>query len=125
MTTDDELEERLRARLQDHFEGAVAHHATPPFEAMLANANASAKPRVRRWRYAAIGAIAASLAATVLVQLWPAQPDPESLLIAELSATTYWTAPSDRWPIRRSTVYLGLPQIDDINDESFEVQRWF
>jgi hypothetical protein len=60
-----------------------------------------------------------------LVDLWLPCPDPESALIAELSATTYWTAPSDRWPTTRSTDYLGLPQFDDLNSEPSEVQTWF
>ncbi len=125
MTADDELDERLRARLRDHFESAVAHHAAPPFETMFANAEAAARLRASRWRYAAVGAIAASLVAAVLVELRPSKADSELALIAELSATTYWTAPSDRWPTTRSTAYLGLPHFDDINDESFEVQTWF
>ncbi len=124
MTADDELDERKRARLRDHFEAAAAHHTAPPFETMLASAEAAAAPRIHRWRYLA-GAIAASLAAVALVELWLPSPDPESALIAELSATTYWTAPSDRWPTTRATDYLGLPQFDDLNNEPSEVQTWF
>jgi hypothetical protein len=125
MTADDELDERLRARLRDHFEAAAAQHTAPPFETMLASAETGAAPRTHRWRYLAAGAIAASLAAVALVELWLPSPDPESALIAELSATTYWTAPSDRWPTTRSTDYLGLPQFDDLNNEPSEVQTWF
>ncbi len=89
MTADDELDERQRARLRGHFEAAAAHHTAPPFETMLASAEAAAAPRTHRWRYVAAGAIAASLAAVALVELWLPSPDPESALIAELSATTY------------------------------------
>jgi hypothetical protein len=125
MTADDQLDERLRARLRDHFESAAAQHAAPPFETMLANAEAAAGPRVRLWRYIAAGAIAASLAAVVFVESRLPDPDSESALIAELSATTYWTAPSDRWSTTPSTVYFGLPQFDDLNNEPSEVQTWF
>ncbi len=121
MTADDELDASLRARIRRHFDRAAAAHAAPAFDAMLAAAESAASQPRRRWAVVA-GALAASLAVAIALQL---RPDADAPLIAELSATTYWTAPSDRWPMARSADYLGLPRFDDMNTELDEVQGWF
>lgn len=122
MTADDEFDEHLRARVRDHFERAAAAHAVPAFDAMLAEAESGARSSPNRRRWAIVGALAASLAVAVALQL---KPEADAPLIAELSATTHWTAPSDRWPTTRSADYLGLPRFDDMNTDVNEVPTWF
>ncbi len=123
MTADDELDARLRRRVRDHFDRAATTHTEPAFEAMLTEAESGARGshKRRRWMVGA-GALAASLAVAVVLQL---RPDADAPLIAELSATTYWMAPSDRWPVAPPADYLGLPQFNDMNTELDEVQTWF
>ena len=118
----------LDARLRDHFNAAARRHPTPEFDAMLRAAQLQARaPQSRRWQIVAAGAVAAATLAALLVELRPASPrSDDALLIAQLSATTYWTAPSDRWlTTTRSVDYLGLPQFDDMTDPTQETQRWF
>jgi hypothetical protein len=131
MTVDDELDPRVRARLRDHFDRAVAVRAIPDFDAMLAAAESAARPAHHRRWIALSGALAASLAVVML--LWGLrQPDLDAPLVAELSSTTHWIAPSDHWPTPRSS-YLGLPRFDgmnnetnsDMNSDTDEVQTWF
>lgn len=123
MTADDEFDERLRPRVRDHFDRAAAAHTAPAFDAMLAAAESGGRGKDgrRRWMVVA-GAVAAPLAVAVVPQL---RPDADAPLIAQLTATTYWIAPSDRWPVVRTADYFGLPQFDDMNTELDEVQTWF
>ena len=118
----------LDARLREHFNVVARRHPAPEFDAMLRAAQLQARaPQSRRWRIVAAGAVAAAILAALLVELRPASPrSDDALLIAQLSATTYWTAPSDRWlGTNQSVDYLGLPQFDDMTDPMQEMQRWF
>jgi hypothetical protein len=67
--------------------------------------------------------LAASLVAAIGLALRPAVTiDGDASLIAELSATTYWTAPSDRWLGAATRAdYLGLPRFEQLE----EVPKWF
>ena len=86
---------------------------------------APAESRTHRWRVAVAGALAASLAAVVVFETRPPHESGDELLVAELSATTRWTAPSDRWPTPQSVDYLGLPRFEDMTAQPQEVQAWF
>jgi hypothetical protein len=118
----------LDARLRDHFSAAAGRYPAPEFDAMLRAAQLQARaPQSRRWQIGAAGAVAAAVLAVLLLELRPPSPrSDDALLIAQLSATTYWTAPSDRWLVTNQSVdYLGLPQFDDMTDPMQEMQRWF
>jgi hypothetical protein len=121
-------DEELDARVRAHFEAATRQHAVPDFATTFGAAESQARaPQPRRWRIVAAGALAASLAAAVLFELRPTrQPGDDAQLIAELSATTLWTAPSDRWlGTTQSVDYLGLPRFEDMTVQTQEMQTWF
>ena len=115
-----ELDERIRRQF-----AAAAKHPAPDFETMLARASQAPfhAPAYDRWRVVAAGLLAASLVAAVGLELRPAATvDGDASLVAELSATTYWTAPSDRWLGATPRVdYLGLPRFEQLE----EVPKWF
>jgi hypothetical protein len=116
-----ELDERIRRQ----FAAAAEGHPAPDFEAMLEQASRSGfhAPAYDRWRVVAAGLLAALLVAAVGLELRPAATvDGDASLVAELSATTYWTAPSDRWLGATPRVdYLGLPRFEQLE----EVPKWF
>jgi hypothetical protein len=118
---DRELVERIRGQ----FAANARHHAAPDFATMLEHASRAALPTpvYSRWRVVAAGALAASLVAAIGLELRPAATvDGDAALIAQLSATTYWTAPSDRWLGATPRVdYLGLPRFEQLE----EVPKWF
>jgi hypothetical protein len=119
-------DEELDAPVRAHFDAAARRHPAPDFEAVFGAAEARARaPRTHRWRIAVAGALAASLAAVVVFEMRPPHESGDELLIAELSATTRWTAPSDRWPTTQSIDYLGLPRFEDMTVQPQEVKTWF
>jgi hypothetical protein len=120
-------DEELDARVRAHFDAAARKHPAPDFAATFGAAEARARaPQTQLWRMAVAGALAASLAAVVVFETKPPRESGDELLIAELSATTLWTAPSDRWPgTTRSVDYLGLPRFENITSQTQEVQAWF
>lgn len=122
-------DEELDARVRAHFDAAARSHPAPDFESVFGAAEARVRTpagsRTQRWRIVVAGALAASLAAVVVFEMRPPQKSGDELLIAELSATTRWTAPSDRWPTTQSVDYLGLPRFEDMTTQPQEVQAWF
>jgi hypothetical protein len=75
----------------------------------------------------AAGALAASLVlAVVLERRETSTRSADRLLMAQLTQSTRWTAPSDRWlaPTQQND-YLGLPRFDDMTFQMEEVKPWF
>ncbi len=117
--SDTDLDRRIRA----HFERAAAAEA-PDFEAMLTSAqSASPRRRARAW----IGAAAAAaIAAAVIVTIDRRDSSvDDAALMAELSASTHWSAPSDVLLADiDGSAYLGLPKFNDLRYRMQEVKPW-
>jgi len=123
--TDRSLDERLR----EHFGEVATRHAVPDFEAMLANAESNHPLRRTGARYAGLVALAAAVVAVVWLWRSSAPPMPEApagdaALLAQLSSTTYWRAPSDRWLARPRSDLLDLPRFDGVEPPE-EIETWF
>ncbi len=100
--TESPLERRLKNALQ------AAEPAPPEFDALFARA-AEAARRKRRRRPAAAALAAGIGAVAVAVWLWPGAPA-DSALLAELTRTTSWRAPSDSlMPPQRNDLLNELP----------------
>ncbi len=102
----------LTQRLRSHFERQAQLHRAPDFESMVI-----AAPRHGRRASAWIGAgLAAAVVAAVLVARTGAPPPvDDSQLLAQLSASVAWTAPSDvLLSGMDDPVYLGLPRFNDM-----------
>lgn len=109
----------LTQRLRAHFDRQAQAHRAPDFESMMAAA-APHKRRTPLW----IGAgLAAAVVAAVLVVRTDAPPAIEdSQLLAQLTASVAWTAPSDVLLIGMDDpVYLGLPRFNDMRYRMQEV----
>lgn len=118
----------LDSRLRDHFEAAASRHPPPDFDVMLGHAeNPPGAHRRRRWGIVAAGALAASLAVAVVLERRAANAvHDDALLVAQLSASTYWTAPSDRWlEPPHSSVYYNVTRFGDTTFQMEEVKTWF
>ena len=122
---DRELDESVRR----YFAAAASGTTVPGFEAVFASAEQRLAPR--RWPIsnlagvAALG-LAAMLTVAVVVPLWQQGPQQPALeeLVAELSRTTRWQAPSDRWLPRPTPSYLGIPEFEPLIYEMKEVKSW-
>lgn len=118
----------LDARIRNHFAAAARRCPVPDFDETLRAAQVcTPAPRRRRWH---VIAVAASLVAAVLYQLRPMPgADGDALLMAQLSVTTHWSAPSDGWMNPPQAVdYSGLPSFEGINEPRLdlqEVEKWF
>ena len=118
----------LDTRLRTHFASAAQAQPGPAFDAMIGAAQSQARaPRSRRWATLAGGALAASLAIAVVLERRDASTRAaDTLLLAQLTQSTRWIAPSDRWLASTQTNdYLGLPRFDDMTFQMEEVKPWF
>lgn len=103
---DDVLRDAFRRRRE-----ALARQA-PAFTAS-APTTLQRTPRASRWLVpmAATALLAVALWWSVEEPAPPAAPGPE-LLLAELTSTTYWRAPSDRWlGAVPDPAWQGLPEL--------------
>jgi hypothetical protein len=119
--SDPVLEQRLRA----YFRARADAEAPPPFEAMLAGATATAQPR--RWTPLVLAVAAFVMAIGVALLLRPAStPSAADVeLIAQLTASTHWRAPSDALLADlEPEAFMGLPAFDDMTYRTEEVKSW-
>ena len=95
---------------------------------MMSHAENHVSARTRGgWGIVAAGALAASLVLAVVLERRAANVvHDDAVLVAQLRASTYWTAPSDRWlePPRGST-YYSVPRFGDMTFQIEEVKTWF
>ena len=121
---DQEIDDRLRA----HFTFAAQAQPVPDFDTLLDVAQPQAHaPQSRRWATLAAGALAASLVVAIILERRATSTGAaDALLLAQLTQSTRWTAPSDRWLAATPTNdYLGLPRFNDMIFQMEEVKPWF
>ena len=119
---------KLDARLRTYFASAAQAQPVPEFDAMIDVAQSQARaPRSRRWATLAVGALAASLVVAIILERRATSTGAaDALLLAQLTQSTRWTAPSDPWLAATPTNdYLGLPRFDDMIFQMEEVKPWF
>jgi hypothetical protein len=119
-------DEELDRRVRGHFAERARAHAAPDFESMLASA--ASRPRQRPILPWLVPALAASVVvAALLLRSGGAGPDREATaeLIAELSTSTHWTAPSDRWLGRQMPMqFRALPDFDFMTTPPEDTKAW-
>ena len=126
--SDKELERRAR----EYFAARANEHTPPDFEWMLANATAQGRHRrILPWLVPALAAsVAASAALAVAIALLrtgqhDATTPASAELIAELSTSTHWTAPSDRWLGRQMPMQLrALPDFEPMTTLPEDTNAW-
>jgi hypothetical protein len=106
------------------FERQLAAHRIPAFETLLAGVAVHKRRLVPAW--ISVAAAAAVVATTALVQLQQREHDAATQrLMAELSVSTRWFAPSDRLlDPRAGEQFLGVPAFDDMTYSLDEVKTW-
>jgi len=105
--------EDLDDRIREYFAAQLLEHAAPDFESMLAHAASQGRRRILPWL---VPTLAASLLVAIALRHGDqdgGDPRATAALIAELSTSTHWTAPSDRWLARQMAMPLrALPDFD-------------
>jgi hypothetical protein len=116
---DDEIEQRVR----DFYRRRAPAHDAPDFESMLARA----APRRRQPAWLGAAAAVIVLATLLLVRVDHPRIDPQAAaqLVADLSASTHWTAPSDRWLGQQTRMPMpGVPEFHRMTYQMEEVNAW-
>ncbi|NJN51523.1 MAG: hypothetical protein HC809_06840 [Gammaproteobacteria bacterium] len=117
---DDVLDRRIRA----HFDRQADMAAAPDFEATWRAVQAAATPPSSRiWLW---GTAAAAALIIAIVPMHGPQPDSrDSALLAELRASTHWSAPSDVLLTGMDdSTYMQLPDFNDLTYRLEEVKPW-
>ncbi len=108
-------DESLQATL--HNAQQQADGIAPDFDTVFSAATTRVS-RTRRRRFAGLAA-AAAVAALVITMLPNQQDDFVFVNLDELTATTYWSAPSDSLlPTHQFDIYRELPQLINLPDVS-------
>jgi hypothetical protein len=119
--SENDLDRRIRA----YFAARLHEHAAPDFESMLASTARRSRPRMPPWL---VPALAASLLVGIALlrsDRDAAEPQATAELIAELSTSTHWTAPSDRWLGRQTPMpFRTLPDLDLMTSPPEDVKAW-
>lgn len=124
--TDDEMLRHVRA----HYARTLETVPVPPFDAV---APGEAGARAARWRWpAAAAGLAAALLVAVLVTRHDATSAPPDAadaevarLMADLTSSTRWQAPSDRaLTVAAGPSYLGVPDLKPKIYDPDEVTSW-
>jgi hypothetical protein len=119
---DQELERRVRG----YFVVRAHEHEVPDFDSMLADAaSRGRRRRISPW-------LVPMLAASVVVAVALLRTDHDgpneqatAALIAELSTSTHWTAPSDRWLGRQMPMqFRALPDFDLMTTPPEDTKAW-
>lgn len=118
--SDTELERRVR----DYFSARAREHIAPDFESMLAGAAAKRRRRSLPWL---VPALAAAVLVVIALRADRDEGDPQAAaeLVAELSVSTHWTAPSDRWLGRQMPAqFRALPDFDRMTTPPEDPKVW-
>ena len=118
------IDTEIDRRVRDYFAARANKHSAPDFESMLAGATARRRGRHLPWM---VPAIVATLLIAIALRTDREGGDAQAAaeLVAELSKSTHWTAPSDRWLGRQMPMQLHtLPDFDWMTTPIEEANVW-
>lgn len=120
--TDDELLEQVRA----HYARTLETVPVPPFDTIASRAPSGGV----RWGWPAAAGLAAALLLTVLAPWRDGAPPPDAAadvarLMADLTSSTHWQAPSDRaLSVTTRPSFPGVPDLQPKFYDADEVTSW-
>jgi hypothetical protein len=119
-------DEEFDSRVREYFAARARAHEAPDFDSMLANAASRRRHRhILPWL---VPALAASIVVAVaILRNGGSGPNEKATaeLIAELSTSTHWTAPSDRWLGRQMPMQVrALPDFDPMTTLREDTKAW-